>query len=91
MEQLEKEKQKIAKDVEQLKMKRQGTGNTPRLTPLPPSKTSDREKTDLYRIALLVREANKIAQHLKKETVSAVSFTFLYYDYYDYCGDNSME
>lgn len=87
VEQLEKEKQKIQQDVErleQLRLRRGGSApSTPRLlTPvkLPPTPAAaavtapdSRAKTDLYKTALLVREANKIAQFLKKDLVSTMA------------------
>ncbi len=93
VEQLEKEKQKIAQDVERLehlRLRRGGSApGTPRVTPLklPPAPSGgaagdttselrdSKAKTDLYRTALLVREANKIAQHLKKDLVSLATAT----------------
>ncbi len=79
VEQLEKEKQKIQQDVErleQLRMRRGSAPSTPRgVTPikLPGSELKDSKvKTDLYRTALNVREANKIAQYLKKDLVNII-------------------
>lgn len=77
VEQLEKEKQKIQQDVErleQMRLRRNSPSNTPRLTPIKLPHGSEvkdsKVKTDLYKTALLVREANKIAQYLKKDLVS---------------------
>ena len=74
VEQLEKEKQKIKNEVETLKQKRGDTPClTPRMTPVGGSvggRTPGQERADLYRVALLLREANKISQYLKKDTVS---------------------
>ena len=72
VEQLEKEKQKIAKDVQRLEVMRTRRGSapsTPRLTPMR-TPLQDSSKKDLYRMALRLREANKISQYLNKEVVS---------------------
>ncbi|XP_074655723.1 kinesin-like protein KIF14, partial [Tubulanus polymorphus] len=64
MEQLEKQKQKMALDVERLKQQREKS--TPvKQKPLTPISN----RTDTYRNTLLIREANKISQFLKKHTV----------------------
>ena len=92
VEQLEKEKQKIREDVLRLEERRQRIG-TPRVTPArtPAAAMSDSSggktssRKDLYRTALLVREANKISQHLHKDTVSSfVDFYFLFFYYEAY-------
>ena len=71
VEQLEREKQKIQRDVERLEQLRSRRGTpccTPISTPRPMS-SGGSSKTDLYRVALLLREANRITQFLKKDTV----------------------
>ncbi|KAI0241565.1 hypothetical protein LSAT2_023593 [Lamellibrachia satsuma] len=70
VEQLEREKQKIQRDVERLEQLRSRRGTpccTPISTPRPMS-SGGSSKTDLYRVALLLREANRITQFLKKDT-----------------------
>ena len=70
VEQLAQEQQKIQRDVERLEQLRSRQA-TPVCTPVgtPSLLSSSGSKVDLYRIALLLREANRIGQFLKKETV----------------------
>lgn len=70
-EQLEQQKQKIQRDVERLEQMRSRRG-TPCSTPISTPRgvgESGGSKTDLYRVALLLREANKITQFLQKDTM----------------------
>ncbi len=72
IEQLEKERQKMANDVHRLEVirtKRGSAPSTPRLTPMR-TPLQDNNKKDLYRMALRLREANKISQFLNKAVVS---------------------
>ncbi|XP_069122057.1 kinesin-like protein KIF14 isoform X2 [Argopecten irradians] len=57
---LEEEKQKVTMKLESLKQKRQETSLSKRYQDVHPG------KTDLYKVALLLREANKISQYLRK-------------------------
>ena len=70
VDQLAAEKLKILRDVERLEQIRRQRSQTatPRLTPAIPMQ--DFVKKNLYRTALLVREANKICQHLGRDMVS---------------------
>lgn len=67
---LQAEKEKLTKKLEEAKQRTQKRLEVP-----PPSKKQkmasvDFGKTDLYKTALLLSEANRISQHLKKHTVS---------------------
>ena len=65
MELVQRENEKMSERLEAVKSKR-----TPRtLTPLCPRSVSRTPKTDLYKRTLFLREANRISQHLKKDTV----------------------
>ena len=82
-ERLAQEQRKIQHDVELLKQKRSRRA-TPCSTPLSTPRgagageSGDRDnKMDLYRVALLLREANKITQFLRKDTVR-VDELFMY-------------
>ena len=66
MELLESEKQKVIKELDAIKQRR--TDNS-KAKPVFPVAEVSTEKMDLYRIALQIREANKISQYLKKNMV----------------------
>ena len=66
MELLESEKQKVIKELDAIKQRR--TDNS-KVKPVFPVAEVSTEKMDLYRIALQIREANKISQYLKKNMV----------------------
>ena len=68
LELLESEKQKAAQKVEELKQRRNDL--TSRKTLAFTTTEVSTVKMDLYRIALQIREANKISQYLKKHMVS---------------------
>ena len=68
LELLESEKQKAAQKVEELKQRRNDL--TSRKTLAFTTTEVSTAKMDLYRIALQIREANKISQYLKKHMVS---------------------
>ncbi|XP_046376200.2 kinesin-like protein KIF14 [Haliotis rufescens] len=65
LELLHSEKQKAVENLEKLKQKR-----TEMMTPSKRQRVPDTMtgRTDLYKVALLLREANKISQYLKKNT-----------------------
>lgn len=70
LEFLESEKQKAAQRIEEVKQRRSEMMSITRRNGFLES-----GKTDLYKVALLLREANKISQLLKKHTVSTL-FSF---------------
>lgn len=67
LEFLESEKQKAAQRIEEVKQRRSEMMSITRRNGFLES-----GKTDLYKVALLLREANKISQLLKKHTVSTI-------------------
>lgn len=67
LEFLESEKQKAAQRIEEVKQRRSEMMSITRRNGFLES-----GKTDLYKVALLLREANKISQLLKKHTVSTL-------------------
>ena len=67
LELLETEKQKASQKLEELKQRR---NDLVRIKPAFPVAEVSTDKMDLYRIALQIREANKISQYLKKHMVS---------------------
>lgn len=69
LEFLESEKQKAAQRIEEVKQRRSEMMSITRRNGFLES-----GKTDLYKVALLLREANKISQLLKKHTVSTLFF-----------------
>lgn len=64
---LETEKQKVTQRLEQLKQKRSDISSPTRRNAMMENQLG---KRDLYKIALSLREANKISQLLKKNMVS---------------------
>ena len=68
---VQKEQERISRNLESLKMRR-----TPRLqTPLS-SRATRTPKNDLYKRSLVLREANRISQFLKKNTVRATKCSY---------------
>lgn len=72
LEFLESEKQKAAQRIEEVKQRRSEMMSITRRNGFLES-----GKTDLYKVALLLREANKISQLLKKHTVSTLVCSLL--------------
>ena len=66
MELLESEKQKVIQKLDAMKQRRTDIAKSKPVFPVAEVST---DKMDLYRIALQIREANKISQYLKKNMV----------------------
>ena len=67
IEQLEREKHKLQQEIETVRQRR----GTPAAPPSQPAGVggSTTRRNNLYKVVLWIREANKISQHLNKNTV----------------------